>query len=254
MVWHVGTYSNAAVDGTDAETLRQFLQDGGRLFLEGENIAYEHGSDSFMTNVAHASYLENAAAGSLTPATKHPILAGIDGLYFNTTPPSPDGVKPENNGTGLAQYAGSSSYGLVAYDGLYWSSGGRAVYASFAVHYLYSSNRSALLPNILKWLTTSYYVKASTDKARYQPGWNVTITAAPFNLTTPLTGITVTATIYYPNGTTAAQLTLRDDGTGADETDDGNYTGTYTLPANAPLGSYKVEVDADIPGLSLIHI
>ena len=47
VIWHTGTYWNYAVDSVDADTLIEFVKLGGRLLLEGEDIGYNHGNDTF---------------------------------------------------------------------------------------------------------------------------------------------------------------------------------------------------------------
>jgi len=94
--WHTGTRYLYAISKLDAETLLQYVQSGGKLVLEGEDIGYDHGNDTFMMAVAHAYYLtDHAGSPSLEVTLSHPITAGLPSNFtFEQMPPFPDGVAP----------------------------------------------------------------------------------------------------------------------------------------------------------------
>ncbi len=255
VIWHTGTYYDGAVSSEDAQTLIQFVEKGGRLLLEGEDIGFDHGDDEFMQKVAHAKYLVDDTNASVVEATeKHPVMEDLEHFTFASQPPYPDGVEPWNNGTQVAKYAETNYSAIIVYDGLYWGAGGRVVYIAFPVHYLSADTRKTLIENSIKWLTTSYVIKAKTDRESYAAGSTVKIVASVFNGTEPLTGVNATARVYYPNGTLAFEAQMRDDGMGGDDVpQDGNYTVIYEIPSGAPTSSYLVEVSAYIKGYTTIY-
>ncbi|MEM2288766.1 MAG: C25 family cysteine peptidase, partial [Sulfolobales archaeon] len=255
VVWHTGTYFRWAVDPVDAQTLIQFVESGGRLLLEGEDIGWNHDRDEFMRRVAHAYQLiDDTNEETMVATAKHPVVYSLPTFSFETMPPYPDGVEPVNNGEEVARYQGTPYSAVVVYDGLYWGFGGRVVYVAFPLHYLYESYRNTLVENAVEWLTTSYVLKVSTDRGVYLPGYTVKAVASLFDGTNPLPGITVTASIYYPDGTVVSGLTMYDDGThGDDVAGDGNYTLLYDILDTYPVGYYQIEAEADIPGYVPIY-
>ena len=255
VIWHAGTYYDWAVSPGDADTLTQFLNNGGRLLLEGENIAQDHVDDDFMKEVAHSSLLlDNVYANNVTAWLKHPVIEGLDNLYFDVWPPSPDGVEAVNNGSAIAGYNGTEYAAIVVYDGLYWGGKGRVVFLTFPLHYLSLSNRSKLIENSVRWLTTSYYIKATTNATTYLYGWTIKIVASVVNGSDPVTGLNVYDRMYYPNGSLVFESQMMDDGTGGDDVaNDGNYTALYTVPEGMPIGYYFVEVYTYISGYTTIY-
>ncbi|WP_460024641.1 C25 family cysteine peptidase [Infirmifilum sp. SLHALR2] len=238
VVWHSGTGYWWAVSPTEAGTLIQFVEAGGRLLLEGEDIGLDHGCDEFMVRVAHACYLvDNAGAGPVEATLLHPVTSGISVLAFSAQPPWPDGVYPVNGGVEVMRYTGTDYSAVVVYDGLPLGSNARVVYVAFPVHYLNASDRDALLRNALRWLSTSVYLVPRTDKAVYQAGSQVLLSATVYNASTPLPGLNVTAEVYRPDGSLLARVAMQDEG-------NGTYSGIVQIPSAAPIGDYLVRVYA----------
>ncbi|RLF22030.1 MAG: hypothetical protein DRM97_06055 [Thermoprotei archaeon] len=254
VIWHVGTYydENYVVDSVDAQNLIKFVERGGRLLLEGQDIGWVHGSDDFMYKVAHAIFKVDDAGVQISITNEHhPISYGLPKTFsFDpTVTPVSDGVEPVNYGVEIAKYSETDYSAIVVYDGPYWGAQGKVVYLPFTLHYLPSDVRDSLLSNCIRWLTTTYVLRAETDSSAYAPGDKVVIVAHVLNGSEPLLGISVNASIYYPDGTLAAIIPLHDDGTGGDVVaNDGNYTAVYLLSEEVPTGRYLVEVVADIPG------
>ena len=96
VIWHVGTFLDNAVDQQDSETLIRFIEAGGKLLLEGEDIGYEHKNDTFMMTVAHAYYhVDDVGVTSLEVTASHPVTEGLPSNFtFEQKPPYPDGVTP----------------------------------------------------------------------------------------------------------------------------------------------------------------
>jgi len=257
VIWHVGTYYSYAVDAIDAENLIEFIKNGGRLLLEGEDIAYDHINDQFMSDVAHAEYLIDFVNSQTIVALKplHPVFNGTEEILFNETPPTPDGVNATSGGVLIAKYAGTDYGCIVVYDGvaLGENNGARVVYFSFPVHYLNAGQRTQLIRNAVKWLLTSYVYSSSTDANQYYPGSYVKITFTIRNGSDPLLNIPVYAKIFFPNGSLAGELNLVDDGTNGDEVpSDGIYTGKFYVEKEYPPGTYTAYIEANIPNYGIV--
>ncbi len=150
--WHVGTYYGEAISASDADLLIQYVKRGGSLVVEGEDIAYDHGSDRFMTEVAHAVYeVDNADSAGIDVTLDHFLTSGLPASFtFNVTPPFPDGVSP-HGGFEFLRYTGTPYSAAVAYDGI-GGNGSRVVYFAFPLHYLNSTHRETLVRNAILWV------------------------------------------------------------------------------------------------------
>jgi len=142
-----------AVDAADAATLQSYLALGGNLLLEGSDIGYNHGSDSFMVNVAHATESADNAGGTGLTVTDsiHRVTHGLPTTFaWKTTHPFPDGVSPTNGGVDVLKYTGTSQTAVTAFDG--GTAGGSVVYYSFPLYCLNATTRNTLTLNSVAWL------------------------------------------------------------------------------------------------------
>jgi streptogramin lyase len=165
VIWHTGESSGGVIDDVDAGTIKEFLDSGGNLMVEGANVASEHLDDSFLESVVNASFtakVYNAAVLTLGN-TEHRILEGLNGPIELSSPCDPDGVAPVGEAEALMFYNGTSLAALITYDrtdeGL-----GRAVYLSFPLHYLSSENRAVILANSISWLKEKFFFITSDDE------------------------------------------------------------------------------------------
>ena len=149
--WHTGTMWDMAVSEYDSQTLINFVSNGGKLILEGEDIGYNHGSDEFMLTVAHAAFQVDTAPGNLTVSTNHPIVSGLPKrINFKSPPPYPDGVYPTPEATEVMAYESGYS-AVVVYESPDMSKA-KIVYIAFPLHYLSEDVRSILIKNVLDWM------------------------------------------------------------------------------------------------------
>ena len=100
VIWFTGgTYKNT-LTLTDQTNLQSYLDNGGRLFISGQDIGFDIGSSNFYQNYLHASYITDDALGAVYTG-----LNSFDGLSvqlpslcrdsaFNRYIPSVDAVKP----------------------------------------------------------------------------------------------------------------------------------------------------------------
>jgi len=149
-----GDYYYWAVDPTDAETLEAYLNQGGAILLEGEDVGYTHGRNTFMANVAHAIYqMDSASASALTVVDpSHPITIGLPASFnWATLPPYPDGVNPTNKGVAVVNYTGTNWAAITVYTGTEKGIGS-VVYYSFPFYCLAQTERNTLVMNSVCWL------------------------------------------------------------------------------------------------------
>lgn len=153
VIWTCGDYWGWAVDPTDAATLESYLAQGGNILLEGEDIGFDHGSDSFMVNVAHATMeVDGTGAPGLTVSLTHPVTQGLPTTFtWETTPPYDDDVTPTNGGYEVIRYTGTSWTAVTVYDGS--GSNGAVVYHAFPIYCLGQLERDTLIINSVRWLT-----------------------------------------------------------------------------------------------------
>ena len=151
VIWTCGDYC-WAVEPPDAATLEYYLAQGGNLLLEGEDIAYTHGDDDFMVNVAHAiNETDNTGAAGLTVTDpSHPVTLGLPTSFtWLTPPPYDDGVSPTNGGAEVVQYTETSWTAVTVFEG---ASGGSVVYNAFPLYCLNQPERDELIINSVNWL------------------------------------------------------------------------------------------------------
>jgi hypothetical protein len=154
VIWTCGDYWDWAVDPTDATTLESYLAYGGKILLEGEDIGYNHGSDNFMVNVAHAIMdIDGTGAPGLTVSLSHPVTQGLPTtMPWETPPPYDDCVLPINGGLEVIRYTGTSWTAVTIFDGT-GTGYGLVVYYSFPVYSLAQPERSKMIINSVQWLS-----------------------------------------------------------------------------------------------------
>jgi subtilisin family serine protease len=169
VIWTCGDYWSWAVDPTDAETLEAYLAQGGNIILEGEDIGFNHYSDNFMVNVAHAIYQvdDTGAPGLTVTDPTHPVTQGLPTTFsWLQNPPYDDGVTPTNGGFEVIQYTGTSWTAVTVFDGE-GTGYGSVVYYAFPIYCLGQSERDMLVINSANWITRPVHVSILP---RYQEG------------------------------------------------------------------------------------
>jgi subtilisin family serine protease len=171
VIWTCGDYWNGAVDSFDAVTLEGYLALGGNLLLEGASVAYDHGDDDFMVNVAHAlNQTEGITADGLTVTDPdHPVTAGLPTSFnWSTTPPFVDPVSPTNGGAEVIQYTETGVTAVTVFKG---SSEGAVVYCAFPFYCLSDSEAETLAINSVEWLTLARAFDFGTSGSPVEAGY-----------------------------------------------------------------------------------
>ena len=165
VIWTCGDNLAWAVDPTDAETLQAYLSKGGTILLEGEDIGYDHNSDSFMVNVAHAIFqIDSTGAPGLTVTDPtHPVAIGLPTSFnWAIDPPFDDGVSPTNGGVAVINYTGTNWTAVTVFNGTKIGIGS-VVYYAFPLYCLAQPERDTLVKNSVSWLLTLSRVQLTGD-------------------------------------------------------------------------------------------
>ncbi|GEM_PF-1675689 len=154
VVWATGNRFGYGIDANDANLLQPFIASGGKLFLEGSDIASEHALDGFMENVAHASFEEEKNNNETIALTQksHPLTANLGNVSLDSAKaPFADAIMPANNAVSILGFAEGESIIVAAEDANQNYS--RTIFASFALNALDENSQNTLVSNALYWLT-----------------------------------------------------------------------------------------------------
>jgi hypothetical protein len=132
--------------------LAAYLNNGGSIILEGDDIAFDHRSDNFMVEVAHATYEvdSNKADGLSVTNPEHPICKNLPATFeWESEPGWEDGTNPVNGGVEAMRYE-NTTYSAVVTSG----EGGpcSTVYVSFPIGCLSDNIREKMILNSVEWL------------------------------------------------------------------------------------------------------
>jgi hypothetical protein len=131
IIWFTGLDSIQTLTQTDMANLSSYLNNGGNLFLCGQNLGQDIGSEPFYTNYLHACYLFNSITTGPIPK-----VVGINGDpigYSNAdtlvllgsgsahNARSMDGIQPINGAEGSHNYVHNPDtiYAGIHYSGIY---------------------------------------------------------------------------------------------------------------------------------------
>jgi hypothetical protein len=154
VIWSTGNYGGDNVDKDSSELLMNYTENGGRLVLEGPDIAFDHGHDDFMKSVAHCIFEGDICLSeseiSMTITRNHPIFTGLlQDISFNASAsPYPDSLIPSDGGVELAEWSTGGS-AIVAYNG----NGTKTLFIPFMLDAL-DSAECLFIRNAVDWMLT----------------------------------------------------------------------------------------------------
>ena len=248
VVWFTGkaTYSTIEID--DQNNLSIYLDNGGKLFVSGQDIGYGIGSTSFYSNYLHASYKVDKAGWSVTGETGNTIG---DGFEFDiqygdgaNNQDWPDGIQPITPATSCFYYSDASPYkaGISVQSEAY-----KIVYFSFGFEAINNMpDRTAVMSRLLAWLVSEHDIAVlNLDVPKYIP-YNKTIQV---NATILNGGINIESNIqvnFTVNGTL-------EDSTVIDSLNAGNLV-DISFEWNPEVGMYIVGIEATpVPGENITY-
>ena len=154
VIWITGNDASTTLTSTDQTNLTAFLDNGGRLFISGQDIGFDIGSTSFYINYLHAQYVnDNVNLYNLNGVLGDPItnninisIAGGDGANNQGYPSeiSPNDVYA----TSIFHYNGDGVGAIRVDTGTY-----KVVYFAFGFEAINDPlDRAHLMNGIIGWL------------------------------------------------------------------------------------------------------
>jgi len=220
IIWLTGWSSFNVLDATERTLIEGYLNNGGYLFMSGQNIAQDLSSSAptWMSDVLHVTYG--------TPNTQYKYLdgTGTDPIFSvmsldcnpggtgSGTCTNPDGVNFVNPGEEIFIYSNQAYYGGIAYEN---ENGGKLVFFSFPFEAISgqggTNNRDEVMEGILDWFGP---IMSVDPEAPTQVPVEYTFADAypnPFNPTTTIqyglpTSCNVTLSVYDLTGSKVATL------------------------------------------------
>ncbi|MEA3280970.1 MAG: CARDB domain-containing protein, partial [Euryarchaeota archaeon] len=150
-----GNYGSDNINKESSDLLMNYTKNGGRLILEGPDIAFDHGRDDFMKNVTHCIFEDDICLSesemSLIVTRNHPIFTGLlPDISFNASAsPYPDSLIPSDEGVELAEWSTGGS-AIVAYNG----NGTKTLFIPFMLDALDSAG-CLFIRNAVDWMLMS---------------------------------------------------------------------------------------------------
>jgi hypothetical protein len=155
-IWTTGNYLGSGISNEAAAVLESYVDGGGRLLIEGPDIASNHRYDeAFMEVVLRSefgddlAYAENDTV-TLLKTRFHPLLEGLPEVipYNATLSPYPDSVRPMDGSREIMSWGDAGSAIIVWNDG-----GSKVMFVPFMMQALGEENQDKMISNALEWLT-----------------------------------------------------------------------------------------------------
>lgn len=176
IIWATGDYWDDSVSEEDAALLSKYIELGGNLVLSGASIGFDWDHTDFLTDVAHADYLDFAPQSDLELVLPdHPLAKGFDEgtiISFTDAVSGSDEIEPDVvNNTANARVifkrgpdsdqAGAAS--VIAYE----DERSKIAYYAFPIYWLPVEQRALLVNNTLDWFSRTPL--PLPDEEDYQP-------------------------------------------------------------------------------------
>jgi hypothetical protein len=150
-----GTF-NAA----EQNSIENYLQEGGKLFVSGSDIGYALHSSTFYSNYLRANYMTDNVGAYSVNGLDGSIFSGIEGIHFDDGNHGiykvkyPDGIDTTLGSIRCLQYTGKDYYGGIQYSGVFGSgtTPGKLVYLSFPFETVYpESLRNVVMNKVIEF-------------------------------------------------------------------------------------------------------
>jgi len=246
VIWLTGDDYSATLTSTDQANLADFLDNGGRLFISGQDIGYDIGNTSFYSDYLHAQYvLDNVDLTNLSGIPGDPITEYIDisivGGDGANNQAYPSEINPNDvYATPIFNYNGGGVGAIRVDTGTY-----RVVYLAFGFEGVNDGwDRTDLMYRIIGWLDIQPPSVWIPDYgATYVPAGNpVTISALVYDESSNIS--LVQARIESPDENVLTTIQLFDDGMHFDGVaNDGMYGNSWTTDIDEK--DYHVDIMAN---------
>ncbi|MEM7345552.1 MAG: hypothetical protein AAF485_15025 [Chloroflexota bacterium] len=161
IIWTTGDYWDDSISGDDVDLLTSYMELGGNLILSGASIAFDWDHTEFLSDIAHADYLdfdEQVDAELVNP--DHPIARGFDEdavIEFLDTPSGEtlesDVVAHTIDSRVIFQRGSDSDETGAAAVIVYEDERIKVAYLSFPFYLLPEEEADLLAENIVDWFT-----------------------------------------------------------------------------------------------------
>ncbi|HOU14523.1 MAG TPA: M14 family zinc carboxypeptidase [Anaerolineae bacterium] len=263
-LWFTGDDAVNSLTRAEQITVQSYLDNGGRLFVTGQNIGMDIKNDNgaFFRTVLHAAFVQDNAGVTETTGLSFytgitATLSGGDGANNQT---SPDVIAPyDAAATPVFTYT-TGAAGLAVDDGAR-----RLIYLAFGLEGVAdSAQRAVILRDGLAWLglplpASRLDLAVTAQPPRVSPGIPVTYSLALLNDSLlPMTDGVLTLTLpspvtvlaYAPAATevTPGMLVWRDLALASEAVQ--NFAWTVVVPTDAALETFASRITASWPGLT----
>lgn len=164
IIWLTGNDYSTTLTTENMTLLSAFLDNGGSLFLSGQDIGYDINSDPFYADYIHANYLNDDTNGTVvTGVADDPITSGLslnitggDGANNQLYPSEIEAI---NGATPIFHYGSTTQQaGLRVNTEVY-----KLVYLAFGFEAVNNAaDRHLLMANVLNWLDPANAVEDET--------------------------------------------------------------------------------------------
>lgn len=237
LIWFTGDDWSTTLTTIDQENLVSYLDNGGSLFVSGQDIGFDIGTSglgessiSFIYNYLHTDFLyDDTNDDYVNGIIGDQISNGIDLNLTGGNNNYPSAILPVTNATSIFRYATNGSVAGLKYDGKY-----KIVYLAFPFESINNNlTQATLMDRIISWINptlSDLYAPVpygySVDLGYIQPGGEVTITTRVYEKNQISS---VIAEIENPDENVIKSLTLYDDGFHGDyNPNDGIYGNRWT--------------------------
>ncbi|UCE18505.1 MAG: hypothetical protein JSV84_16910 [Gemmatimonadota bacterium] len=161
VIWFTGNECDSTLTPSDQEWLKTFLDNGGGLFMTGQNIAADLRESPFLRNYLHVRFLADRSEDIwLYSVPGDPITGELDMLSLcpgdlgADNQDSPDVIEPLNGASSILIYYGSGETAALRYRGgyrvIYFAVGFESLIEFYDVANV-SHMRAEMLGRILDW-------------------------------------------------------------------------------------------------------
>ena len=161
MIWFTGSERESTLTATDQECLKAYLDEGGNLFVSGQNIASDLSGSFFLGEYMHAEFVTDSSGVIWVEGVSgDPITGGFSllslasGNYGADNQDSPDEIKPLGGANSILAYYGTESPAALRYRNgfrlVYYAFGFESLIGFYDVANAYEM-RSEMLGRIFDW-------------------------------------------------------------------------------------------------------
>jgi len=158
------SYLDATFDRDEQVIVKNYLQNGGRLFVSGSEVGYDLANlgnsydQFFFSDFLKADYVKDNAGSNEVVGEANTLFSGLEltfdnGLYGTYAVPYPDAITPRGGAKQALKYANGQG-AAICFEGLFpgGSKAGKLFYMGFPFETIYQENqRDSLMSRIVQF-------------------------------------------------------------------------------------------------------